>query len=57
VRRTTPLVDELGVPYRPEFYGDLFVKLGKDIGLTPVSLRLGPGRSGLAGGKTGPAGL
>lgn len=32
------LVDELGVPYRPEFYSDRFVRLGKAAGMTRVPL-------------------
>jgi integrase len=32
------LVDELGVPYRPEWYSDRFVQQGKAIGLTRVPL-------------------
>jgi integrase len=32
------VVDELGKPYRPEWYSDRFVALGKAIGLTRVPL-------------------
>jgi integrase len=32
------LVDELGAPYRPEWYSDRFVALGRGIGLTRVPL-------------------
>jgi integrase len=32
------VVNELGVPYRPEWYSDRFVKLGQDIELTRVPL-------------------
>ncbi len=35
------VVDELGVPYRPEWYSDRFVALGRALGLTRVPLHGG----------------
>jgi integrase len=32
------VVNELGKPYRPEWYSDLFVRLGKDAGVPRVVL-------------------